>query len=411
MFARVTSTLLRQVTIADGDPTAPERRSCDVRLAGGVVVQVGDALEAALDDEVVDLAGHLLLPAGVEPHAHLDKAFLAERVPNTTGDLAGAIEALAAAAPGIDHDDIVDRAERAARLMARNGYTAVRTHVDITVFTGLVGIEALLDVRDRVADVIDVELVALPGNPLVGDEGAEQRALLRDALALGADLVGGCPHLEPSGSAAATDLLLDVAADAGVGVDLHTDETLDPTVNGLAELCERVLGGFTAPVTASHCVSLGMRPEPEQRTLAELVARAGIGVVTLPQTNLYLMGGDGGPMPRGLTAVDALRRAGVAVAAGADNLQDPFNPIGRACPFEIAGLAVSAAHLRPDDAWDAVSGASRRVLGRPPVTVAAGAPADLLAVPAASVREAIAFAPERRWVWRAGALTARPASG
>jgi cytosine deaminase len=407
MFARVSSMLLRRVTTVHGPVTGPKR---DVRIAGGVIVQVADVLDPAAEEVVVDLDDHVLLPAAVEAHAHLDKAFLAERVVNRTGDLAGAIAAMEAAAPAIDGRDVAARAERAARLMARNGYTAVRTHVDVTTFTGLTPVEAVLDVRDRVAEVIDVEVVALPGNPFVGPEGADQRALLRDAVALGADLVGGCPHLEGAGTAAATDQLLVLAADAGVGVDLHTDETLDPAVDGLSDLCEQVLAGFEHPVTASHCVSLGMRPASDQRAIAELVARAGIGVVTLPQTNLYLTGRGRAPMPRGLTAIAALRAAGVAVAAGADNLQDPFNPVGRACPFEVAGLTVTAAHLLPHEAWDAVSGVARRVLGRPPVVVEPGAPADLVAVPAASAREAIAVAPPTRWVWRAGELVARPGS-
>ena len=156
---------------------------------------------------------------------------------------------------------------------------------------------------------------------------------------MGADLVGGCPHLEADGRRDAAEVLLDVAADHEVGVDLHTDETLDPTVDGLAELAELVVKtGFPFPVTASHCVSLGMQPLDRQREIAEAVAAAGIAVVALPATNLYLQGRDHQQaMPRGLTAVKALRAAGVVVAAGADNLQDPFNPMGRACPFETAG--------------------------------------------------------------------------
>ena len=218
---------------------------------------------------------------------------------------------------------------------------------------------------------------------MVGPAGADHRALLRDALAAGADLVGGCPHLEDDGDIeAATDVLLEIAAEAGVGVDLHTDETLDPAVLGLEYLARRVLAGFSLPVTASHCVSLGQNNAPEQQRIAELVAAAGIGVITLPHTNLWLGGRGQQPVPRGLTAVDALRRAGVAVAAGADNLQDPFNPMGRACPFETASLMVLVAHDLPTMAWESVSTQSRRVLGLPDGAIAVGAPADLVAVPA-----------------------------
>ncbi|HWL44602.1 MAG TPA: amidohydrolase family protein [Ilumatobacter sp.] len=390
----------------DGEPT-------DVLIADGTIVAVAAAGSLApspgtdlVELVEVDLSGHVLLPAAVEPHAHLDKAFLAEVVPNPAGDLHGAIEAMQAHRHLLTYDDTVARAERAARLMARNGYVAVRTHAD-TVFAdghgnGLTSIAALAEVRERVRGVIDIEIVALSGIGVVGPAGAGQRALLADALAAGADLVGGCPHLEGD-IEAATDVFLQIASDHGCGVDLHTDETLDPHANGLDVLARRVLAGFDLPATASHCVSLGQQPDDVQRATAERVAAARVGVVALPHTNLFLQGRGLVPMPRGLTAVAALRAAGVTLAAGADNVQDPFNPVGRACPFETAGLMVMAAHLLPGDAWRSVSTEAAAVLGRPGAAgIRAGAPADLLAVPASTEREAIAFAPPERRRWMAG---------
>ena len=398
------STLLRQATIVHAAVT---EGPCDVLVIDGVITDVGVAVGESVGDrqidDTIDLTGQLLLPAALEPHAHLDKAFLAERVENRTGDLAGAIDAMVAMSGRITFDDIVERAERAARLMAANGYIAVRTHADTHEYSGLQNVQALVEVRRRVADVIDVEIVALTGDPVVGPAGASHRALLRDALAAGADLVGGCPHLEEGGAMeAATDVLLDIASDAGVGVDLHTDETLDPTVTGLEYLARQTLAGFPHRVTASHCVSLGQRNAAEQQRIAELVAAAGIGVVTLPHTNLWLGGRDQQPVPRGLTAVDALRRAGVGVAAGADNLQDPFNPMGRACPFETATLMVLVAHDLPSTAWCSVSADARRVLGRTGGTITPGQVADLVAVPATTLRQAIADAPTPRRVFRGG---------
>ena len=368
----------------------------------GTIAEVGTGLPID-GSPVVELAGWILGAAAVEPHAHLDKAFLAERIHNETGDLMGAISAMRANRHLVGVEETIERAERAARLMARNGYRAVRTHADATTEHGLRSVEALTEVRRRVVDVIDVEIVALCGWPVVGPDAADQRALLRDALAAGADLVGGCPHLEEDGrSSEATAFFLQTASDHGVGVDLHTDETLDPAATGLVELATMVLDGFEQPVTASHCVSLGMQEHPRQREIAELVARAGVGVVALPHTNLYLQGRGSAPMPRGLTAVAALRSAGVEVAAGADNLQDPFNPLGRACPFETAGLMVMTAHLQPHEAWAAVTDSAARILQLDTLSVAPGQRADLLAVRAATVREAIAFGPNDRMVWHRG---------
>ncbi len=397
MFAQMTSTLLRRARIVHADVT----NESDVRIVDGHIAAVG-SLTAASDDEIVDLDGYLLLPAAVEPHAHLDKAFLAERVTNPSGDLMGAINAMSHSRHLITVDDIVERAERAARLMARNGYVAVRTHADLTMENGLTSIEALSIVRARLRSVIDVEIVALSGWPVSGAMGAEQRALVRAAIAAGADLVGGCPHLEDDGTRAATDALLELATELGVGVDLHTDETLDPSADGLSDLCRSVLDGFDLPVTASHCVSLGQRSDHDQHTIAELVAEAGVSVIALPHTNLFLQGRSHAPMPRGLTAVAALRAAGANVAAGADNLQDPFNPLGRACPFETAGLMMLTAHLLPHEAWHTVSAAGARALGRRPVDITVGSRADLVAVRADGLRDAIAWGPSDRLAWRNG---------
>ena len=393
------STLLRQATIVHADVTHEPQ---DVRIVDDVIAEVGSGL-ALGESTPVDLSGWLLLAAAVEPHAHLDKAFLAERIENPTGDLMGAVTAMEANRALLDVSETIERAERAARLMAANGFGAVRTHADTTTEHGLRSIEALTEVRRRVADVIDVEIVALCGWPVIGQGAADQRALLRAAMDAGADLVGGCPHLEDdANSAEATAFFLQTATDYSVGVDLHTDETLDPTSLDLVHLAEMVLDGFDHPVTASHCVSLGMQDRRRQDEIAELVARAGIGVVALPQTNLYLQGRGHAPMPRGLTAVAALRSAGVDVAAGADNLQDPFNPVGRACPFETAGLMMMTSHLLAHEAWATVADNAARVVGRSPVTIAPGDRADLLAVRAATVREAIAFGPRDRMVWHRG---------
>ena len=168
-------------------------------------------------------------------------------------------------------DDTVARAERAARLMAANGYSAVRSHADTTQENMLQSIEALAEVKRRVADVIDLEIVALSSWPITGTAGAPQRSLMSDALDAGADLVGGCPHLEAyTGDGdieSATDAFLQIAVDHGKAVDLHTDETLDPHANGLEVLADRVLGGFdlAAPPRATASASGNNRSKFSRR--------------------------------------------------------------------------------------------------------------------------------------------------
>jgi cytosine deaminase len=163
----------------------------------------------------------------------------------------------------------------------------------------------------------------------------------------------------------------------------------------LEDLAERVVAtGFIHRVAASHCVSLVLQTELRQREVAEKVAAAKISVIALPHTNLFLQGRDCQvAMPRGVTAVRALRAAGVNIAAGADNLQDPFNPVGRGDPLETAGLMILTAHVLPDDALHMVTAGARAAMGLGPT-------ADQVAVRATTIREAIAFGPADRVVVR-----------
>jgi cytosine/creatinine deaminase len=333
--------------------------------------------------------GTIELPAFVEPHAHLDKAFLAERVHNPTGDLLGAIEAMVAAEATITYDDIVTRAERAARLLAANGTAAIRSHADTHGGSDLRNVRALIDVRDRLRDVVSIQVCALMHWPTTGPSGASNREALAEAISLGVDVVGGCPHLEDEPEAS-IDTFLEVAERAGLPVDLHTDETLDAGMLTLRHLAMRVRSsGFRHGVTASHCVSLGVQPEHVQREIAAQVAGAGISVIALPHTNLFLQGRDHqAAMPRGLTAVRSLLAEGVTVAAGADNLQDPFNPVGRGDPLETAGLMMMCAHLSADEALRTITSAAAAAIG---VTCE-----ETVTVEAATVREAIAFGPAQR---------------
>lgn len=383
--------------------------------------QAGDDRRARGEREALEvdgLGGRLVLGAFAEPHAHLDKALTAEAVPNPSGDLAGAIAAWnhAAAQGTFGHDDTVARAVAAMTALVRNGCTAVRTHVNVggghngegsRAGSGAGAVLALKEAAAEMAGLIDVQIVALTHAPMTGSssEARSNRAALDAAVEAGADLVGGCPHLEPDGSGCQViDHAIEVAASAGLGIDLHMDETLDPEVFFLPDLARAVLNsGFARPVAASHCVTLGMQTPKVQGEVSALVAEAGISVLALPQTNLFLQGRHHPTAtPRGLTAVAALVDAGVNLAAGADNVQDPFNLIGRSDPLETAALMVMAGHRLPDEALAMVSANARLAMGLPPVGFDVGDPADFVVTSAPSVRGAIADAPAARTVYKAG---------
>jgi cytosine deaminase len=378
-----------------------------VRILGDQVAAVGEDVYPAPGDSQIDLAGYVLLPGLAEPHVHLDKAFTAGRAVPATPDLAGAITAWCDLRANLTPTDFADRARRGAVGYLASGATAVRAHTDVSPVLGIIPVAALRAVRDELAGAVDIEIVASANCPVTGTAGRENLAALRDAIDAGADVVGGAPWLDPD-PAAACDLLFGIAAAAGLPVDLHVDETTDPAADTLRVLIDLTRRGFGQRVTASHVVSLASRPPAARQRIAEALAETGIGVVTLPQTNLWLQGRYDMPAPcRGLTAVAALRDAGVPVAAGADNIRDPFNPLGRTDPLETASLLAAAAHLRPAQALAAVTGDAWTVLGRPAPAIQVGAPARFVAVAAADADDAVAAPPPDRIVIRGSRLVAR----
>lgn len=381
----------------------------DVTIIGEKIAEVVLSANQTRSDEqhqIVDAQGALLTSSLAEPHAHLDKAFLSERIDNPTGDLMGAINAMEANRQLITIDDTIVRAERAVRLMVSHGVTAIRTHADVTEWNSLDSIEALTEVRNRTRDIVEIQIVALLGWPLSGDLGQTNLTLGKKAIQLGADILGGCPHLDDD-PVGANIALLRLATELNCALDLHTDEHTDAKRISLEDLADRVIAtGFRNSVTASHCVSLGMQNQIDQKRISEKVARANIGVVTLPHTNLFLQGRDHTVAPpRGLTAIKGLLSAGVRVAAGADNLQDPFNPVGNGDPLETASLLVLAAHQLPAEAFAAVSNTAKSVIGLPVTEIRVGDVANLMLTPVNSLREAIANRSSRKLVMTRGRIS------
>jgi cytosine deaminase len=400
--------VLRNATLADGSRV-------DVELAGGVVVSTRPAArdysttergagdysttEGGAGDGVLDLTGYVLLPAPAEPHAHLDKARSWDVIAPPMGDLGLAIASWRAYAETMTVEDVAARARRQALAMLANGTTAIRTHVDVLLGDApLRGIHALVAVREELRDLVDIQIVALPG-PDIPD------AAIEAALDAGADTLGGAPHIADDPLA---DLhrLLDIAERRDLPVDLHTDESLDGAIT-LGAYAARVTA-WTLNASAGHCVRLGTMATGERDTIIDAVVRAGVGVIANPITNLYLQGwGHEASIPRGLTSARALLDAGARFAAGADNVRDPFNPVGRSDALETASLLVTAAHLTLDEAYAAVSTGAREVMGLPLAGPVPGAAAEFLAVRATSFAEVVADASPERLVIHRGSLVAR----
>ncbi|WP_369145924.1 amidohydrolase family protein [Streptomyces sp. R44] len=340
-----TSLLLSHARLTDG-------RTVDVKLVGGRIEAVGTAGSLPAAGARVDLSGYLLLPAAAEPHAHADTALSAD----TPGPVSYAPE------------EVQRRATEAALLQLGHGATALRAHVRIGDVQGLGPLEAVLQARRSLRGLADLTAVAVP-RLLTGVAGADGLAMLRDAVKMGAGVVGGCPDLDPD-PAGYVEAVLEVAAENGVPVDLHTDGD-DPA--RLARLAA-MAGGLRPGVTIGPCAGLSRLPSEAARRAADGLAAAGVTVVCLPQ------GGCGGTELRGAAPVRLLRAAGVRVAAGGGTLRDVANPVGRGDPLEAAYLLASLGGLSPQEAYGAVSAEARAVMGLPEVRVEAGFPAELLAV-------------------------------
>jgi cytosine deaminase len=395
--------ILRSALLPTGDIVDLELDPATGTVATRTPVEPGRDLggPARLDGDVLDLQGMLLLPAGAEPHTHLDKALSFDTIRPGYGGLAAGIAAWQSHARTIDEDDYVDRARRAALELLANGVTAVRTHAEVFGDVDpLVSVRALVRVREKLAHLMTLQIVVL-AKPEVPDERVAA------ALDAGADLVGGSPH-NTTDPAADLGRLMRIARERGVGIDIHADERLDPAMLTVLDLARAHLAHpFAGTVTAGHCVSLGLLAEPQRADAVSVIASAGVGVVACPLTNLYLQGRDV-PVatPRGVTAARALIDAGALFAGAGDNIRDPLNPLGAADALATAGLLVAASHLTIEEAFDAVTAGARRVMGLPVAGTAPGDVADLTAVRSATLAEAVARAQHERVVLSRGRLVA-----
>lgn len=382
---------------------------CDVAIGpDGYITRIGPALQVEIGTPVAELAGRLVVPGLVDMHQHLDKTRTRGIVSNSESTLAGAIHAYDQYARALAPRDIIDRAERTIFACLSRGTVAIRTHANIGPDYALRGIEAMSALRDRFAGRLDLQIVALV--PARSDWRRSGREWIDSALVAGADAIGGAPALadEPEAFLA---FLFDAAQHWGIGLDLHLDEHLDPvrhcfhTVIALTEA-----SGMQGRVIAGHCSALSAMAEVEVQPIIEGFARNRIGVVTLPTSNLYLLGREAPRLPpRGLTRARALSRGGVMVAIASDNIQDPFVPTGTGDLLELARWTMLAGHFDDRDfatAFRMISETPARMMERARHGIRVGASADLMIVDAVDIADLIASGPMDRSVLVAGKLVA-----
>jgi cytosine deaminase len=307
---------------------------------------VGDAVDLPSDRQY-DAAGRLVTPSLTEPHIHLDATLTAGKPRwNQGGTLAEGIEIWAERKDALTAEDVKKRAMTAVEWLAANGVTRVRTHADITEET-LTGFEALLDLRDDVADLVDLQVVAFPQDGLLTADHHEE--LLVEAIEMGADVVGAIPHNEHTreDGVASVETAVALADRHDRQIDLHIDETDDPNSRFTEVLAAEALDrGIGDRATASHATAMHSYPNAYADKLISLLAQSGVSVITNPPDNAVLQGRyDDYPRRRGHTRIDQLHDAGVTVGIGHDSVMDPWYHYGRGDPLDAAFILVHYAHM------------------------------------------------------------------
>ncbi|MBA5708523.1 cytosine deaminase [Pseudomonas fulva] len=312
---------------------------------GAITAQNEGVLPVAGAD--LDAAQNLVVPPFVEPHIHLDATLTAGQPEwNMSGTLFEGIERWAQRKQSTTHEDIKTRAKTTLQMLVDHGIQHVRTHVDVTE-PGLVALKAMVEVRDEVRDLVDLQIVAFP------QEGIESypdgRALMTEAVAIGADVVGGIPHFENTREqgVASIQFLMDLAERTGCLVDVHCDETDDPQSRFLEVLAEHArVRQMGARVTASHTVAMGSYDNAYCSKLFRLLKLSGINFVSCPTESIHLQGRfDTYPKRRGVTRVAELDRAGMNVCFGQDSIVDPWYPLGNGNILRVLEAGLHICHM------------------------------------------------------------------
>jgi len=400
--------LIRNVSLPDG------RTGQDVLIGDGRFISIQPAIPATAA-RTLDGRGHLLSPPFVDAHFHMDST-LTYGMPrvNASGTLLEGIALWGELKPTLTQDAIVERALTYCDWAVAKGLLAVRSHVDVCD-SRLLAVEALLHVRERVRPYLDLQLVAFPQDGVLRTPGA--LANLRRALALGVDVVGGIPHFERTmaDGAESVRILCEIAADEGLLVDMHCDETDDPLsrhIETLAFWTQRLK--LHGRVNGSHLTSMHSMDNYYVSKLLPLMREAQVSAVANPLINITIQGRhDTYPKRRGMTRVPEMLAAGITVAFGHDCVMDPWYALGSADMLEVASMGLHVAQMTSRQgmhaAFDAVTTNAARILHLADYGLAPGCRADAVLLEAGDPVEALRLRATRLAVIRAGRIIAEAA--
>ena len=395
--------IIRNANLPDG------RVGIDIGIKDGKIAALEVALTAKAQKEI-DASGYLVSPPFVDAHFHMD-ATLSLGLPrlNQSGTLLEGIALWGELKPHLTVEAIKERALRYCDLAVARGLLAIRSHVDICD-PRLLAVDALLEVRKEVAPYLDLQLVAFPQDGYLRDTGAAK--LMETALDRGVDVVGGIPHFERTMDEGkkSVEVLCRIAAERGLRVDMHCDESDDPNSRHIETLtAETVRHGLQGRVTGSHLTSMHSMDNYYVSKLLPLMAEAEMNVVSNPLINITLQGRhDTYPKRRGMTRVPELMDAGVKVAFGHDCVMDPWYSLGSADMLEVASMGLHVAQLtgveQMKSCFRAVTEIPAAILGLEGYGLEKGCNADLVILQAADPVEALRLKANRLFVIRRGRI-------
>lgn len=381
----------------------------EIAIADGRIVEVAPQISAAAT-QVIDAQHKLVIPGLVDGHIHLDKALLLSQYPAQEGTFAEALEQTLRLKQQFTPEDIQRRACQILADAIAFGVTAMRSHVEVDPVLGLMAVETLLPLKQKYAWGITLQIAAFAQEGITNQPGTED--LLRQALAMGADLVGSAPYVDPD-PVGNIQAIFDIAQDFDCDVDFHLDflDNDDPLLVSVV-IEETLKRGWQGRVCLGHMTRLAGLPPADLESIAAGLRKAGIAILALPASDLYMMSrGDTHNVRRGVAPIHQLIQQGVNAGIATNNVQNLFTPFGDGDVLKIATLIAQVLQLGTTTGHqlclEMATTRAAQAIGIPDYGIAASCAADLVILDAASASEAVATAPVNRTTIKQGKVVAQ----
>jgi cytosine/creatinine deaminase len=393
--------IFRKVRIKDNEELK------DIAIKDGKIAAIENNIEGSAEREI-DGEGRVLIPGLIESHIHLDKALIANRLPNKSGTLAEAIQVTGKLKPTFTKEDVEERARKALMMLIKNGTTHIRTHSEFDPSQGFTGFETVMKLKKEFKHLVDIQVVAFPQEGIFKALGTEE--MMYKAMDMGADVVGGIPYND-SPAKEHIDLVFEIAKKYDKPIDFHQDFKDDADGITIEYICEKTIKeGFEGRVSVGHLTALGALPKEKLIPIIELMSRAKMNVMSLPATDLHLGGRkDEYNVRRAVTPVRALRDGGVNMCLATNNIRNAFTPYGNGDLMQIAMLSIPVSHLGGADDLPTVlpmiTSNPAKALGLKDYGLEVGKNADMVLLDTKVVNDAIIDIPDRLYVIKNGKIT------